>query len=83
MDADLSQETVLVLYLDARIAMAEAELAQTEGWHRSNPSSYTAGKAIWAGHQLAALRIARRDAERPGPIIARYLSVRNKDQGKS
>ena len=77
-DETHDQETVLVLFLNAKIRQAEAELAQNEAWHKLHPGPYTAGKAQWAGHKLAALREARRDADRPGQIIARYLKAEAK-----
>jgi hypothetical protein len=75
---DFPQDTVLVLYLDAKIALAELELLQAAAWDKLHPGPYTSGRAQWAKHQLAAFKLLRRDAERPGQIIARYLREREK-----
>ena len=74
----LDQQTVLCMFLDAKIRQAEQEMAQAERWHRSNPGPYTAGRAQWLGHKIAALKEARRDADRPGQILARFLKATNK-----
>lgn len=78
MTDDMSQETVLVLYLNARIELAERELEQGKAWYKLHPGPYTGEKLKWLKHQIAALKIARRDAERPGQIIARYLKERDR-----
>jgi hypothetical protein len=73
---ELAQETVLTLYLDAKLAQAQAELLTATDLHKRFPNKWTNGRHRWAEHQVAVIRALRRDAERPGQIIARYLRLR-------
>jgi len=75
----MDQETVLTQYLDARVAMALGELEQAQIARKLWPSAYTRGRVVWAEHQVAALRMARRDADSPGQIIHRW-SKRSKEK---
>jgi hypothetical protein len=73
---ELAQETVLTLYLDAKLALAELELRRTTELHKRFPNKWTNGRHRWAEHQVTVIRALRHDADRPGQIIARYLKLR-------
>lgn len=81
-DAEYSQETVLTLFLDAKLAQAKRALAQAGGFNAISPSAYTTGSLLWCKHQVAVIEALRRDADRPGQTIANYVAGRLKRKWK-